>query len=110
MKRVFSGGAIDTITGVPKNTFKDSLAKAGARLSQGLSDKTAAQVSDILYETDPVKKLSIINGLKNSNELTQMEKKAVQEVYSVLSPRYDALYTTTGAVSATPAMQIRGNE
>ena len=110
LKRVFSGGAIDTITGVPKNTFKDSLAKAGARLSQGLSDKTAAQVSDILYETDPVKKLSIINGLKNSNELTQMEKKAVQEVYSVLSPRYDALYTTTGAVSATPAMQIRGNE
>lgn len=109
-KQLIESGAIDTITGVPKNTFRDVITKMGTRITQGINDKTAAKISDILYETDPVKKLKIIESIQGDKALTKLEKQAIQRGYSFMSPRYDALYTTTGAASATPAMQLRGNE
>lgn len=104
-KALIENGAIDTITNVPKAAFTQGIKQLKTKLTKGINDKTAAKISDILYETDPIKKLKIIESLKSSN-LTPQEVETVQRAYSVMSPRYDALYALpAGEVAATQKEQ-----
>lgn len=100
LKSLIEAGEIDSITGVPKQTFTMAIKKMYTSLKSGVNDKTAAKISDILYETDPVKKLKIIEGLKKSN-LTPKEISTVEEAYSLMAPRYDALYALPAGLTAT---------
>jgi hypothetical protein len=50
----------------------------------GLSDRTAGQVSKILYETDPAKKLEILKSIQGNAALEDAEKKtAIRAYFSV---------------------------
>lgn len=60
---------------IPKMTVLKSLKLA----FQGINDKTAGKISDILYETDPVKKLAIIKGL--NKDLNPQEARKVKQYY-----------------------------
>lgn len=96
-KKLIEAGAIDSMTGVPKQTFAQAIQQMKTKLLDGINDKTAAKISDILYETDPVEKLKIIDGLKASKDFTPDERQLVERAYSLMSNRYDAL-------NATPAL------
>jgi len=93
-KTLIESGAIDTITGVPQQTFREGIKKLRTQYLGGINDKTAAKISDILYETDPVKKLKIINEMGKKSTLTKTEIETVKKAYSVMSPRFDALYAS----------------
>ena len=90
-QKLIEAGAIDSLSGVPKRTFTEALTTFKTKLLDGMNDNTAAKVSEILYETDPVKKLQIIKDLKGNKALTQPEKELVKRAYALISPRYDAL-------------------
>jgi hypothetical protein len=92
-KELISSGMIDSISGVPRQTFANAIQKFKSGYLQGINDKTAAKISDIIYETDPVKKLQIIDKLKGAKDFTPKEIQTIERAYSLMSPRYDALYT-----------------
>lgn len=60
------------------------------KLFDGMDDKVAGKVSEILYETNPEKKLSIFSNIAKSKDLTAQEKEIVKKVYfethSLISP------------------------
>lgn len=109
-QKLIEGGAVDAITGVPQSTFKEAIKSFATKLTDGLNDKTAAKVSEILYETDPVKKLEILDALKQAKNFTPDERALVERSYSLIAPKYDALkisgITTGGAVGS----QMAGEE
>lgn len=80
---------LDTIKNVVKKSF------------DGLNDKTAEQVSKIIYETNPDKKLQILSRIAGDKTLTKAEKQIVKQVYfqtnDIISPRI-AGAVTGGAV------------
>lgn len=90
-KNLIEGGAVDAITGVPKQTFTNALSQMKVKLLDGLNEKTAAKVSDILYETDPIKKLEIIDMMGKAKDFTQKEQELVKRAYAIAAPRYDVL-------------------
>lgn len=91
-KSLIQSGAIDSIEGVPRRTFENGIKKIKTKFLDGINDKTAARISEILYETDPIKKLQIIESISGSKNLTPIEKQTIERAYSLMSPRYDALY------------------
>lgn len=109
-QKLIESGAIDSITGVPQKTFIDALLQFKTKLLDGLNDNTAAKVSEILYETDPIKKLQIIDGLKGSKDFTQQEKELVKRAYSLIAPRYDALKVSGMATGGAVSSQMAGEE
>lgn len=98
---------VDTVAQIPRQTMKGIWGK----MTDGLNDKVATKVSEILYETDPIKKLAILDGLKGSKTLTQPEKRIVKELYFETSSQFDAMrasYSAGGGSLAQPT--ITGNE
>lgn len=68
-----SGG----IASVPKNAMISFISKA----FDGISDRSAGIISDILYETDPSKKVLMLERLSGSKHLSPSEYSAVKEAY-----------------------------
>lgn len=93
-QNLIESGAVQSLTGVPQATFTDAIKKFGTKLTDGLNDKTAAKVSDILYETDPVKKLMILDKLRMSKNFTKQERELVERSYALIAPKYDSLKLT----------------
>lgn len=92
-KNMISSGvnAVDDIAQVPRKTMI-----AGLKMAfDGLDDKTAGKVSEILYETDPVKKLQIIDKIKGAKDFTPQEKALVQKAYFESADKFDILKTTS---------------
>lgn len=103
-KELITSGAIDSIEGTPRRTFETAIKQIKTKYLGGINDNTAAKIADILYETDPVKKLQIVKNIAGDKALTKTERQTVQRAYSLMSPRYDVLYAprpATGAIGAT---------
>lgn len=77
-----------TVTGAVKKAF------------DGLNDKTATEVAKIIYETDPTKKLQILDAIAGSKTLTKVEAAAVKKAYfqaaDVINPRQAAAASSGG--------------
>ena len=98
---------VDDIMQVPRKTMIGGL----KLFFDGLDDKTATKVSEILYETDPIKKLKILDGLKGSKTLTQAEKKIVKDIYFQTADQFDALRSTGATAGGSLAQPLMtGNE
>lgn len=77
MKDLATGGSIT------KTATKAATQWIGS-MFDGLSNKTAGQVSKILYETDPTKKMEILKSIQNSPNLGAPEKQeAIKAYFSV---------------------------
>lgn len=86
---MISSGAVEDIIDVPSKVMIKGLQKAKETAFRGLNDKTASKVAEILYETDPVKKLMILDKLKISPKFTKEEKKLVKKAYFTASDKFD---------------------
>ncbi len=68
----------------------------------GLNDKTAGEVSKLIYETDPVKKLQMLQKLGSNKMLNQAERQIVKSTYfktmEAISKKQLATAATSGAV------------
>ena len=65
----------------------------------GLNDKTAGEVSKLIYETDPVKKLQMLQKLGGNKMLSQTEKQAVKSTYFKAMEVIGQKQLTTGSAS-----------
>lgn len=76
--------AQDVINQGPKQAVIKRGVQWVSSMFDGLRNETAGQVSKILYETDPAKKLQILNSIKNDNGLAAGEKQiAIKAYFSV---------------------------
>jgi len=100
-KKAIESGAIQSIANVPEATFIKAFQTFKTKMFEGINDRTAQKISEILYETDPIKKLEIIEKLGSSKALTSRERDLVKKGYALLAPRFDALNATniTGAAA-----------
>lgn len=107
-KKLVEGAAdaasVVDITNVPRRAMVDGLKK----LVDGMNDKSASKISEILYEADPKKKLEILNGLKAAKNFTPQEKALVKKVYFENADKFDIL-RTTGASTAGRSTSIGSN-
>lgn len=104
-------GAVDAasvtdITSVPRKTMMAGLKK----LVDGMNDKSASKISDILYETDPKKKLEILNALKTTKSFTPQEKALVKRVYFENADKFDILRTTGASTAGRSTGMGNNNE
>lgn len=80
-----------TTGGTVKSVGLGAIRSALKRSFDGLNDKTAEQVSRIIYETNPAKKLEILSRIAGDKSLTKAEKQIVKQVYfeanDIMSPR-----------------------
>lgn len=86
----------DQIAQLPRKGFVNMLKLA----TDGMDDKTATKVSEILYEKDPVRKLAIIDKLSKNMDFTVQERQAVKRVYFELADQFDPF--RMGAVGSAP--------
>lgn len=100
-KNMIEGGvqAVENMSQIPRKSMTAALQK----FKSGLSDKTASKVSEILYETDPIKKLAIFDKLTSSRELTPAEIKLVKRVYFEAADQFDVMKATS-AISGGSAI------
>jgi hypothetical protein len=96
---------VDDIMQIPRKTMVGALQK----FRLGLNDKTASKVSEILYETDPIKKLDILDKLKASKDFTPQEAKIVKQVYFDAADKFDVL-RARGAIGGGALPAIIGEE
>lgn len=82
-----------SVINMPKAGFVAALRK----MTDGINDKTARQISEIVYEKSPEKKLQIIQSLGKS--LTKDEADIAKRVYFEAAEQFDP-YRFTGAFSA----------
>lgn len=77
--------------------------KAGTRwitsMFDGMSNKTAGQVSKILYETDPAKKLEILKGIQKNVQLDPAEKQTAVKAYYSINSLFKNLSKTQAGVT-----------
>lgn len=78
-------GAVDDMAQIPRKTMIGGL----KMVFDGLDDKTAGKVSEILYETDPQKKLVIISNLSKAKDFTALEKSMVKKAYFQSADQFD---------------------
>jgi len=92
---------VDDIMQIPRKTMIAGL----RQFFDGLNDNTASKVSEILYETDPIKKLEILNKIGLSKDFTPQEAKIVKKTYFDAADQFDVM-RTMGAVGGgvTPAV------
>lgn len=93
---------VDNIMQIPRKTAVGAI----KMFFDGLNDKTAGKVSEILYETDPQKKLNILDALGKTKEFTPQERKIVKETYFQVMPTFDVTRTMGAGVGglSTPAI------
>jgi len=94
---------VDDIMQIPRKTMVQGL----KTLFDGLDDKTASKVSEILYETNPEKKIEILNKLKADKSFTPAEKIAAKRAYFQAADRFDVMKAgTSGSIGGgvTPAV------
>jgi len=86
-----SGG----IANAPRSAVKSLILKA----FDGLNDNKAEAITKILYETDPVQKLKLIEQISSNKQFTQAEKRMIKQSYfeaqKYLTPKVGGM---TGAV------------
>lgn len=83
------------------NWLKNNLTSGG---------KTASSIADLLYETDPTKKLLILERVSGNKELTKAEKQIVMEQYFNLENRLKVVGSGVGGQAATPTATIRARD
>ena len=95
---------VDNALQVPRRTMTETL----NGFFDGLNDKTAGKVSEILYETDPAKKLKILEALGKTKKFTPAERKIVKETYFNVMPVFDvtrAVGAGVGGISSAASSQ-----
>lgn len=116
-QNLIESGAVQSLTNVPQANFTQALKQFSAKLIDGLNDKTASKVSEILYETNPIKKLQILDKMKSAKNFTKQDRELVEQAYALIAPKFDALKLSPalagGAIAAPnePDMiDAQGNE
>lgn len=103
-EEALSALATGNIKGAGLSVIKSNVAKAFS----GLNDKTAEAVSKLIYETDPVKKLALIEKMTNNKSFSEAEKQAVKQVYftaqNLIKPKVAG--SASAAVLASPGVNI----
>jgi len=99
MAALTSGG----LASVPASAFRTAVKK----VFDGINDNTAAQLSKIIYEKDPAKKLRIISSL--SKNLTPDEANLAKSIYFESLEAIDP-YRMIGAVATAPTSENIQNE
>lgn len=89
-----SGG----IRSVPSNTLLSGLKK----MFDGINDDTAEQISRILYETDPAKKLEIISGLSKAKNFTPKQRDIIKKSYFTFIDGVTSQRRLIGASATAP--------
>lgn len=88
------------IQSIPRRTIGSAIVK----MTDGISDKTAARIADVLYETDPQKKLAILRQIKNSSGIQKSEGQKAIQTYFDLNDKIreidpDLIGISTGVIS-----------
>ncbi len=81
-----------------------AIAKAiGRKVGLGMGDKVAREVSKILYETDPIKKLEMLKAVSGNKALKEADRALVKSYYFQLQKNLDQQVNagTAGAATAT---------
>ena len=74
-------------------------------------NKTASSIADLLYETDPTKKLLILERINGSKELSKVEKQIVKEQYFNIENRTKIIGANLGGqAAAMPSATIRARD
>lgn len=86
-KNLISGGvgAVDDVMQIPRKTMISGLRK----FFDGLDDKTAGKVSEVLYETDPKQKLIILDKMSKSKDFSIDEKALMKKAYFEAAEKFD---------------------
>ena len=92
----------DNVMQLPRTTIKGILRKS----VDGLNDDTAGKVAEILFETNPEKKLEILQALGRSKEFTPVEQKIIKETYFSVMPKFDVTRATGAGVGGITAANI----
>lgn len=102
----FAAAADIIATGGAKSAAYAGLKGVIKKATDGISDKTAGIIADALYETNPTKKLAIIqklNGKSLSMTESQQAKRAIAEVEQALRKnRVNIPAAAAGGMVATP--------
>lgn len=91
--------AQDVINQGPKQAVIKRGVQWVSSMFDGLSNKTAGQVSKILYETDPAKKLQILNAIKNDNGIDAGEKQTAIKAYFSVNGLFKNMAKIQGTVN-----------
>ena len=87
--------------------FRDTI----KRVNANLSDKMAGQVSEILFETDPTKKLKLLKQLRGSGKaMTTKQKEALQTYYALENSFKEINAAKIGATSGIMSSQTQSKE
>lgn len=89
----------DVINQGPKAAAWKKGAKFVSGMFDGISDRTAAQVSKILYETDPAKKLEILKNIQKNAQLSPDEKQTAVKAYFSVDKLFKNLSKTQTGVN-----------
>lgn len=96
---IASDGMDLTVTGQLADWPKNKLVSYLKKKAMGLNDETAEEVSKILYETDPIKKIEYFTGL--SKKVTKEQSRKAKEAYFALEKSFDKR-RIAGAVGSAP--------
>lgn len=88
----------------PKKKFMDSVLK-----KIGMGDKVASSVADLLYETDPTKKLVLLERVAGKKDFTQQEKQLVKEYYFDIADKLRLAGASVGG-QTIPEATIRAQD
>jgi len=108
-KAMVNGIDIEDVRNVPKKTVNEALRRISIRYFGAIDDATSAKIADILYETDPTKKLKILNGLRSSNLPAEARKQSL-ELYAITRPRFDVLYAQGAGVTGSSNITQQAQE
>ncbi len=96
---------VDDVMQVPRKLMVGGLKEA----FKELDDKTASKVSEILYETDPIKKLEILDRLRGKKGFTSQEVKFIKKAYFEAAKQFDVT-KPIGAITGGAVPAIIGEE
>lgn len=98
----FEDGGKDFRNDLMNRGPKDAVIKKGTQwvmsMFDGMSNKTAGQVSKILYETDPAKKLEILKSIQKNAQLDPAEKQTAVKAYFSVNSLFKNLSKTQAGV------------
>ena len=77
-------------TGNPRTVGLGTLASMAKKMVDGLNDDMADAVGRLLYETDPTKKLMLIDRAVGSKKFTEAEKQIIKQAYFTVDEAFAA--------------------
>ena len=81
-----TAGAVDNILSVPRK----AMVKGIQAMTDGINDRQAQKISEILYETDPKKKVEILKSLNRAREYTKEDATLVKKAYYEIAKVFDS--------------------